>query len=143
MTSELLDRLDAKRKTSDSPDSDWCWATITLVKKFLSIPGCAETHDPNKDIYHLYYKDENLLMVNWRTAEILPCVAISLVKSYNEQDAELLENPLFGYIPAFGNLTGSPLAISEAWWYITIGYLVSKYPETREHLMKYHSKVDV
>lgn len=141
MTSELLDRLDAKRKTSDSPD--WYWATITLAKKLLSIPGCTETHDPDKDIYHLYYKDENLLMVNWRTTEIQPCVAISLVNSYNEQDAGLLENPLSGFIPAFGKLTGSPLAISEAWWCITIGYLMSKYPETREHLMKYHSKVDV
>ena len=141
MTSELLERLDAKCKTSDSPD--WYWATIALVKKLLSIPGCTETHDPDKDIYHLSYKDENLLMVNWRTTEIQPCVAISLVNSYNEQDAGLLENPLAGFIPAFRKLTGSPLDISEAWWCITIGYLVSKYPETREHLMKYHSEVDV
>ena len=141
MISELLDRLDDKRKTSDS--TDWYWATITLVKKLLSIPGCTETHDPDRDIYHLSYKDEKLLMVNWRTTEIQPCVAISLVNSYNEPDAALLENPLAGFIPAFGKLTGSPQEISAAWWCITIGYLVSKYPETREHLLKYRSKVDV
>ena len=143
MTSELLERLDAKRKKSDADDSERYWATITLVKKLLSIPGCTETHYPDEDIYHLSYKDENLLMVNFRTTETQPCVAINMVKSYNEQDAALLENPLSGFIPAFRKLTGSPLDISEAWWCIIIGYLVSKYPETREHLMKYHSKVDV
>ena len=141
MTSELLDRLDTKRKTSDSHDR--YWAAITLVKKLLSIPGSTETYDPDKDIYYLYYKDEKLLMVNWRTTEIQPCVAISLANSYNEQDAGLLENPLAGFIPAFCKLAGSPMEIAAAWWCITIGYLVSKYPETREHLMKYHSKVDV
>lgn len=142
MTSELLDRLDAKRKTSDA-GPDWSWAAIILAKKLLSIPGCMETHDPDEDIYHLSYKDENLLMVNWRTTEIQPCAAISLVNSYNEQDADLLENPLSGFIPAFGKLTGSPMAISEALWCITIGYLMCKYPETREHLMKYHREVTV
>lgn len=142
MTSELLDRLDTKRQKSDA-DSDRYWAASILVKKLLSIPGCTETHDPKEDIYHLAYKNENLLMVNLRTTEIQPCVAVSLANSYNERDAELLENPLSGLIPAFGKLTGSPLAISEAWWCITIGYLMSKYPETREHLVKYHIKVTV
>lgn len=142
MTSELLDRLDTKRQKSDA-DSDWYWAAIILVKKLFSIPGCTETHDPDEDIYHLSYKNENLLMVNLRTTEIQPCVAISMTNSYNEQDADLLENPLSGLIPAFGKLTGSPLAIVEAWWCITIGYLMSKYSETREHLMKYYSKVTV
>lgn len=142
MTSELLDRLDDKRQKSDA-DSDRYWAAIILVKQLLSIPGCTETHDPDKDIYHLSYKNENLLMVNLRTTEIQPCVAISLLNSYNERDADILENPLSGLIPAVGKLTGSPLAIFGAWWCITIGYLMSKYPETREHLMKYHNKVDV
>lgn len=143
MTSELLERLDAKRKKCDADDSERYWATITLVKKLLSIPGCTETHDPDEDIYHLSYKDENLWMVNLRTTETQACLAASLAKSYNEQDADLLENPLSGFIPAFVKLTGSPIAISEAWWCITIGYLMSKYPETREHLMKYHREVTV
>lgn len=142
MASELLDRLDAKRQKSDA-GTDWYWAAIILVEKLLSIPGCTETHDPDEDIYHLSYKDENLLMVNCRTTEIQPCVAVSLANSYNERDADLLENPLSGLIPAFCKLTGSPLAISQAWWCITIGYLMSKYPETREHLVKYHIKVTV
>lgn len=142
MTSELLDRLDTKRQQSDT-GTDWYWAAIILVEKLLSIPGCTETHDPDEDIYHLAYKNENLLMVNFRTTEIHPCVAVSLANSYNEQDADLLKNPLSGLIPAFGKLTGSPSAISEAWWCITIGYLMSKYPETMEHLVKYHGKITI
>ena len=143
MTSELLERLDAKRKKCGAEDAERYWATITLVKKLLSIPGCTETHDPDEDIYRLSYKNENLWMINLRTTEAQPCVAISMVNSYNEQDAALIENPLSGFIPAFVKMTGSPLDISEAWWRITIGYLMSKYPETREHLMKYHSEVTV
>jgi len=142
MASELLDRLDAKRQKSDA-DSDRYWAAISLVKKLLSIPGCKETHDPEEDIYHLSYKNENLLMVNLHTTEIQPCVMIRLIHSYNEQDAALIENPLSGIIPAFCKLTGSLLAISDAWWRITIGYLMSKYPETREHLLEYHGKITV
>ena len=142
MTSELLDRLDTKRQRSGT-DSERYWAAINLVKKLLSIPCCTETRDPDEDIYHLSYKNENLLMVNLRTTEIQPCVMIHLIHSYNERDAALIENPLSGLIPAFGKLTGSPLAIYEAWWCITIGYLMSNYPETREHLMAYHGKITI
>ena len=142
MTSELLNRLDTKCKKSDA-GTDWYWAAIILVKKLRSIPGCTETHDLDEDIYRLSYKNENLPMVNLRTMEIQPCVAISLANSYNERDTVLLENPLSGLIPAFGKLTGSPLAISEAWWCITIGYLMSKYPETREQLMEYQGKITI
>lgn len=142
MTSELLDRLETKRQKSGT-DSERYWASINLVKKLLSIPGCTETHDPDEDIYYLAYKNENLLMENMRTTEIQPCVAISMANSYNERDAVLLENPLSGLIPAFGKLTGSPLDIHEAWWCIIIGYLMSKYPETRKHLMEYHGKVTI
>ena len=142
MASELLDRLDAKRQTSDT-GNEWYWSAINLVKKLLSIPGCTETHDPEEDIYHLSYKDEKLLMLNFRTTEIQPCVMISLIHSYNEQDATLLENPLVGLIPAFCMLTGSPLGIAEAWWRIAIWYLMSKYPETRELLAQCHRKIIV
>jgi hypothetical protein len=142
MTSELLDRLYTKRQKSGT-DSERYWAAINLVKKLISIPGCTETRDPDEDIYHLSYKNENLLMVNLHTTEIQPCVMIRLIHSYNEQDAALIENPLSGIIPAFCKLTGSPLAISDAWWCIIIGYLMSKYPETRKHLMEYHGKVTI